>query len=338
MFEYMTPAFWMILIIGAVVLDWAVGDPRWIPHPVVIIGNLVSFLTDLLNKGRFRKAKGLLMWIVVMVLTAAAIIVIQYFANILNFWVYVFVNLWLLSSCLAFKSLKQGVMAPADALEHDDLEEAQKQTGYLVGRQTEGLSADGIMRAVVETTAENSVDGIIAPMFAMFIGVILSIWFPAANPLMLAMLYKAVNTMDSMVGYIYDPYTDFGYFPAKLDDVFNYIPARLGSVLLLNAGQLLGYDSGRGWRVYRRDRHNHKSPNSGHPESAVAGLLGIQLGGTNVYFGHVMKKPTIGESVYPLTVKDISDTVGITSVAEMLMLILGVAIAAIAYTVIYAMR
>ena len=338
MFSQMTPAFWLVLIIAAVALDWIIGDPRWIPQPVVIIGNLVSFLTDVLNRGKHRVFKGLLMWFIVIILTGAAVIVVQYFAHYLNFWLYVMVNVWLLASCIAYKSLKQGVEKPAEALKSGDLGAAQKYTGWLVGRQTEGLSEDGIVRAVVETTAENAVDGIIAPLLYMLLGVVLSIWFPVLNPLLLAMIYKAVNTMDSMVGYIYEPYTDFGRCAAKIDDFFNWLPARIGSWFMLAAGRLLGYDTERGRKIYRRDRRNHKSPNSGHPESVVAGLLGVQLGGTNVYFGHVMKKPTIGDAVYPLSVKDITDTVGITAVSELMLMIAACVIAAGVYSIYFIAR
>ena len=197
----------------------------------------------------------------------------------------------------------------------------------IVGRDTSVLDAAGVTRAAVETIAENTSDGVIAPMLYTAIG----------GPV-LGFVYKAVNTMDSMVGYIYEPYTDFGRCAAKIDDFFNWLPARIGSWFMLAAGRLLGYDTERGRKIYRRDRRNHKSPNSGHPESVVAGLLGVQLGGTNVYFGHVMKKPTIGDAVYPLSVKDITDTVGITAVSELMLMIAACVIAAGVYSIYFIAR
>lgn len=314
---------WLALILAAAALDWIVGDPRNIPHPIVWIGKLIGALTKKLNAGadgRPRKARGLLMWFLVVGITGAVTVAVQWLALTIHVFVFFAVALWFLATTLAEKSLRQSVTAVSDALKAGDMKEARKQVGWLCGRDTTQLSEHEIIRATVETTAENTSDGIIAPLFYMIVGVIVCRWVWFLNPLTLAMCYKAVNTMDSMVGYIQEPYTDFGHFPANLDDVFNFIPARLTAVLMLFAGGLRGFDFKNGCRIYRRDRANHKSPNAGHPESATAGLLDIQIGGTNVYFGEVVVKPTMGDAAHDLSFQDIRDSLTIMLGAELVLL------------------
>ena len=318
----MSAGIWFCLIVGAVVLDRLIGDPAWIPHPIVYIGKLVGFLTKKLNKGRARKFKGLILWILTIAITAAVVLAVQYITYRINIVLFYVVNLYLLSATIAAKCLKEEVMKVYDALRDKDLPRARTMVGYLVGRDTQELQEGGIVRATVETTAENTIDGVLAPIFYMIIGVILWEFVPFLNPLTLAMLYKAVNTMDSMVGYVQAPYKDFGYSPAKIDDVANFLTARIGSWFMLVGGMFLGYKLSEGQRIYARDRKNHKSPNSGHPESAVAGLLGVQLGGTNLYFGQVLEKPTIGDAGRPLAYEDIKDTISIMFSSEVVMMVL----------------
>ncbi|MDD4508484.1 MAG: adenosylcobinamide-phosphate synthase CbiB [Eubacteriaceae bacterium] len=318
----LTPGWWLCMILAAVVLDWIVGDPETIPHPIVWIGKSVGFLTKKLNRGNHRKGKGLLMWMIVMAITAAVVLALEYAALRIHWLLFVVLTIWFLATTLAEKSLKLSVKKVGRALEQDDLEEGRKQVGYLVGRDTTQLSSKEIIRATVETTAENTVDGVLAPLFYMVVGTVLVMWIPALNPLVLAMLYKAVNTMDSMVGYKQEPFTEFGFFPATLDDLFNFLIARLGSLVMILAGFFLGYDAPQASRIYNRDRYNHKSPNSAHPESVVAGLLGIQIGGTNIYFGETVVKPTIGDPEHELCAGDIDDTLSIMMVSEMIMAIM----------------
>ncbi len=317
----MSTGIWISLIIGAVALDWVMGDPRGIPHPIVFMGRLIGWLTKGLNQGKHRKAKGLFMWCLVILVTVGVVAALQYLTMTIHMALYLLLNLWLLETTLAEKCLKEEVLKVYDALKAKNLPDARRLTGYLVGRDTSALSEKDIIRATVETTAENTVDGVLAPIFYMVIGCLLWWFVPVLNPTVLAMAYKAVNTMDSMVGYVQEPYTDFGYFPAKLDDVFNFLIARLGSIFMLLGGGLLGYNFMEGQRVFLRDRKNHKSPNSAHPESVTAGLLGIQLGGDNVYFGQVVKKPTIGDKKHPLTPEDIKETTSIVFASEVVMMV-----------------
>ena len=313
---------WFCLIIMAVLLDWIIGDPIQIPHPIVYIGKWIGFLRDKLNKGKGRKIKGLLLWILTLLmvgLVTAAVQLISYKIHPVFFYV---VNVYFLATTIAAKCLKQEVIKVYEALREGDIPKGRQLGGYLVGRDTAALEEGELIRATVETTAENTIDGVMAPIFYMVIGCFLWQICPLCNPLMLAMLYKAINTLDSMVGYVQEPYKDFGYFSAKIDDVVNYPIARLGSLFILVGGFFLGYNISDGWKIYCRDRRNHRSPNSANPESAVAGLLGIQLGGTNTYFGQVLEKPTIGDSGRGLVYEDIKNTADIMYAGEMVMLVL----------------
>lgn len=279
-----------MVIYLAVMLDFLFGDPKKIPHPVVFIGKLISFY----EKGFYRigpkRWAGFLFTLAVLVSVSLPLLLIAYLAS--YHWLLAFlVNAYLLYTALAWRSLKKESGQVMAALAAGDIEEARVRLSYIVGRDTADLSEEEIIKATVETIGENTVDGIIAPLFYMMIG-----WFLGA-PLLLAYLYKTVNTLDSMVGYRNERYQDFGFFAAKLDDVLNYLPARLGALLMLVAGGLGGGDIKAGWRVFRRDRYAHQSPNSAQSESVMAGLLGIQLGGSHHYFGELVTKPTIGEAL-----------------------------------------
>lgn len=199
--------------------------------------------------------------------------------------------------CISSKALVVEGYKVVKFLLINDLDGARKQLSFIVGRDTASLSKEGIIRAVVETIAENMADGVIAPLFyAMIFGA------------PLAFAYKAVNTLDSMFGYKNDEYIEFGYFPAKLDDIFNFIPARITGMLIILASAFLGYDYKNSFKIYRRDRHNHTSPNSAHPEAAIAGALGVQLGGANYYFGKLVSKPTIGDKIKEIDINDVKKT------------------------------
>lgn len=195
---------------------------------------------------------------------------------------------------LAVKSLRTESMKVHAALSAGDTEGARRAVSMIVGRDTARLDRAGIARAAVETVAENTSDGVVAPMVFLAIG---------GAPL--GFFYKAVNTMDSMLGYIEPPYRDFGFVPAKMDDVMNYLPARLSALLMLAAGTLLGMDAKNGWRIFRRDRYNHASPNSAQTESVCAGLLGLRLAGDAWYHGALHKKPYIGDPLREVEPEDI---------------------------------
>jgi len=222
------------------------------------------------------------------------------------------VSAYLFYTCLAARCLADEANRIYRSLEQGDLPEARKWLGMIVGRDTEGLSEPEVTRGVVETVSENTVDGVLAPLFYMLIGV------PWGLSLELGMLYKAVNTLDSMVGYLHPRYKDIGFASAKLDDLLNFLPARLGSVLMIISGFFLKLDVKNGWAIFVRDRLNHKSPNSGHPEAAIAGLLGVKLGGANRYFGEVVEKPTIGDEKVVLNRSHIKASIRVMYLSEWL--------------------
>ena len=211
--------------------------------------------------------------------------------------VFIAVNPILIYTTLATKCLKDEAVKIYKVLKTGDLEKSRIQLSYIVGRDTTNLSEKEIVRATVETVAENTVDGIIAPLFYGFIG---------GAPL--AMAYKAINTLDSTVGYKNDKYYYLGYASAKIDDIANYIPARLGVILLSLGSLFVGFNFKNALKIGIRDRKNHKSPNCAFSEGAVAGALGIQLGGTNVYFGKEVYKPTIGDKNREIEIEDIVRT------------------------------
>lgn len=322
--------FWFLLILMGVLLDWLIGDPAWLPHPIVGMGKTISFLNKKLNRGRYRKAKGFLLLFLVLALTGGIVFTLQWVFYSINLYLYLCFNLYLIVTSLAAKTLAVEVRKVMNALKGGDIEISRLQVGYLVGRDTSALKEKEIIRATVETTAENTIDGILAPLFYLLIGALIPV--PWLNPVMLVMLYKATNTLDSMVGYIQEPYRDFGYASAKFDDLINFVPARMGSIFMLIAGMFLGYPFNEGCRIFKRDRLNHKSPNSAHPESVVAGLLGIQLGGTNQYFGNVLEKPTIGDAKAPLEILDIRETITIMYGSEIVLMLVSIVVVVLLYS------
>ena len=317
--------FWFLLILTGIILDWLIGDPAWLPHPIVGMGKTIGFLNKKLNHGNHRKAKGFLLLFLMLALTAFAVFALQWICLKIHIVLYIIFNLYLIVTSLAAKTLAVEVKKVMTALKGGDIEVSRTQVGYLVGRDTSELKEKEIIRATVETTAENTIDGVLAPIFYLLIGTLIPI--PWLNPAMLVMLYKATNTLDSMVGYVQEPYKDFGYASAKFDDIINFIPARIGSLFMLVAGMFLGYPFNDACRIFKRDRLKHKSPNSAHPESVVAGLLGIQLGGTNQYFGETLEKPTIGEAKTPLEILDIRETITIMYGSEVVVMVVSTIIA-----------
>ena len=305
--------FVLMAVYLGVLLDFIVGDPKGCPHPVIFIGKLVSLYEKLLyhKKGKIWGA-----FLVILVLATVGCL-IQLILWLCSFIPYLelIVSIAFICMGMAWKSLKKETAAVADAVAEGNLPEARKRVSYVVGRDTEELTAEEILKADIETVAENTIDGILAPLFYLFIG-----WF-CGFPVLFLWLYKATNTMDSMVGYRNEKYGDFGCCAAKLDDVLNFIPARLGSLVMLLAGVIVGCDGKNGWKIFRRDRFAHSSPNSAQSESVVAGLLGLQLGGTHMYFGKPVEKPTIGDPLKSVSLEDFKACYRITDVSVLLFLL-----------------
>ncbi|WP_411168707.1 cobalamin biosynthesis protein [Clostridium sp. MB05] len=289
----------MIELTIGYILDLIIGDPQNPIHPVRLIGSLCKNIEKLFRK-LFKsslKVAGGLTWIfsVAIVFFINYIIVISSF-NINRIFGIIISGIIIYFS-ISTKALKVEGLKVVSYILKDDIEGARKQLSYIVGRDTKSLDEKAILRAVVETVAENMSDGVVAPIF--YAGL-----FGAPG----AMVYKAINTMDSMFGYKNDKYKDFGFFPAKLDDVFNYIPARLTGLLIVFVSLLLNLNYKESFKIYLRDRNNHSSPNSAHPEATVAGALGLRLGGANYYFGKLVKKPTIGDELKEIEVRDVYKT------------------------------
>lgn len=314
----------MLVDIGiAVLLDWLIGDPPNWPHPVRFIGWLISNLEKMIRRffgnlyvGGFVLAF-LTVTIVVMLYTITAMISHPYFLKILN--------IYLLYTCLACKCLKDEAIKVKKLIESNQIEASRKELGYLVGRDTDNLTEKQVLRGILETVSENTVDGILAPLFYMFLGSLI-LGTNVSMAVVFALIYKSVNTLDSMVGYMQAPYREIGMISAKTDDVLNFIPARLGALFMLFAGFLLRYNVKEGFKIMKRDHGNHKSPNCGYPESVTAGLLGIQLGGTNVYFGQEVYKPTLGDKHRDFDAMDIDRSVRIMYGSEGLLFLMGVAL------------
>lgn len=289
----------MIELTIGFILDLIIGDPNNPFHPVRGIGWIASKL-EILARMVFKnllKFAGFIVWIFTVAITFLITFVIVHISKESNIYFGIILEGILVYFCISSKGLVVEGYKVIKFLLKDDIEGARKQLSFIVGRDTKSLDKQGIMRAVVETIAENMADGVIAPLF--YAGIL-------GAPL--AMAYKAVNTMDSMFGYKNDKYKEFGYFPAKLDDFFNYIPARITGIIIIISAAILNYDYKNSFRIYKRDRYNHTSPNSAHPEAAMAGALGLQLGGANYYFGKLIEKPTIGDKIKEIEIEDVDKT------------------------------
>jgi len=276
------------VFLGAYIIDIIIGDPRRLPHPVVIIGKAVRFLERKIRRTSLigRKKGGIILCFAVVIpvyFITWGIVEGCFFINSLFGMI---VTALLASMTLATRSLYDESKVVLKALNRGNIEEARKNLSMIVGRDTENLDEQGICRAVIETVSENLSDGIVAPMFYLALGGV-----------PLAMAYKAVNTLDSMVGYKNERYADIGWFSAKMDDIWNWIPARLTGFIIVAVSFILRLNWRDSWKIMRRDGRNHSSPNSGISEAAAAGSLGIQLGGENRYFGEIVRKPTIGDAV-----------------------------------------
>lgn len=286
----------LIMILGYI-MDLVFGDPYWFSHPVRFIGKLISktekFIRKHAKSEESLKYWGILMWLVPVVTTAIVTALIVKIANF-NKYVEIFVSAFIVYTTLSTKCLKDEATKIYNVLETGDIKKSRVQLSYIVGRDTTNLSQSEIIRATVETVAENTVDGTISPMFYGFL------FGPVG-----AMTYKAINTLDSMVGYKNDKYLNLGCVSAKLDDVANFIPARLTAIFMPLGAFLCGMNGANSFKIAIRDRKNHKSPNCAFAEGAAAGAIGVQLGGTNIYFGKEVYKPTIGDKKRELENYDI---------------------------------
>lgn len=288
-----------IALAAGYLLDLLIGDPRWLYHPVCLIGNLIALLEKGIRKILPKTEKGelsggflevVLVCLISLGVPCAVLSVLYRYLPLAGlaletFWCY---------QLLATKSLKDESMKVYDRLKNGTIEEARYAVSMIVGRDTAELTEEGVTKAAVETVAENGSDGVIAPMLYMAVG---------GAPLMF--LYKGINTMDSMLGYKNDRYLYFGRCAAKLDDFANYIPARISGWLMVAAAFLTGMDGKNAAKIYKRDRRNHASPNSAQTEAAVAGALRVQLAGNACYFGKLYEKPTIGDKLREVEPEDI---------------------------------
>lgn len=280
-------------------LDLLFGDPHWMPHPVRAMGALIAGLEKPLRAVFPKTPKGELIaggFLVVLtagISTGAAVLLLWLCAQI-HPWLAFAAEALLCYQLLAARSLRDESVKVYKALRDGTLDDARKAVSMIVGRDTDRLDETGVAKAAVETVAENASDGVIAPLLFLAIG---------GAPL--GVLYKSINTMDSMVGYKNDRYLYFGRAAAKLDDLVNFIPARLAGILLCLAARPAGFDGRNAWKIFWRDRKNHKSPNSAHTEAAAAGALDVQLAGSNYYFGKLVVKPTIGDPLRPVEPADI---------------------------------
>ena len=307
-------------VLGGFVLDALFGDPAWLPHPVVYMGKAISALEKRLRARLPKTPQGELLGgaIVAFCLPVGTFLLTSLVclgAARISPWLGLAVQMFWCGQALAAKGLAQESTNVYRELVKPDLPAARRAVSRIVGRDTQDLTLEGVTRAAVETVAENASDGVIAPLLYMLIG---------GAPL--ALTYKAVNTMDSMLGYKNEKYLYFGRVPAKLDDVANYIPSRLAGLLWVAAAAFTHNDAKGAWKIWRRDRRNHASPNSAQTESACAGALGVQLAGPAYYFGQYYPKRTIGDALRPIEPEDILRANQMMYVASAFALAWGVAI------------
>ncbi|RPH28106.1 cobalamin biosynthesis protein [Buttiauxella warmboldiae] len=307
----------MTLLAWAVawLLDYWLGDPQSWPHPVRWIGNLINFVQRQVRRvchsDRALKIGGGVLWLVVVGMAWGASWGVLHLATLVHPWLGWLVEVWMIYTVLAARSLSDTALEVYRALQNGTLDESREKLSWIVGRDTSQLERPQITRAVVETVAENSVDGVIAPLFFLALG---------GAPL--AMAYKAINTLDSMVGYKTEKYRAIGYVSARLDDAANFIPARLSWLLLALAAFCLRANPRQALCIGWRDRHQHSSPNCAWPEATVAGALGIRLGGPNTYFGERVEKPWMGDEQRGIALEDITRTIQLMMLASLFALLL----------------
>ena len=293
----------------AYVLDLIFGDPQNVVHPVQVIGKIISAGEKVLLRKKYKFLTGAVLNIFTVSITYTSMYLISKSVKISVF--FMIIEIYLMYTIFSINSLAREGNRVYRILKEGDIEKARKDLSYLVSRDTETMDEKMIIRSTMETISENTVDGIVAPMFYMFLG-----------GMPLAMAYKAINTLDSMVGYKNEKYMDFGKFSAKVDDAANFIPARITGILIVLASMILGYDYKNSLKIFIRDRKNHSSPNSAHSEASVAGALGVQFGGKVSYFGKEIDKPTIGDKTKEFELEDIRKNIRIMYVTSFLSLVM----------------
>ncbi len=306
--------FTILSVVAGFLIDCVLGDPAWLPHPVVGIGKLISLFEKGLRKvfqntDRGAFFAGLFMAILVPLISAGVTFLILFGLWKLSPWAYFAMSSIMCWQCFAARCLKTEAKKVVKTLEADGLEAGRKQVSMLVGRDTESLSREQVLKATVETVAENASDGVIAPMLFMLL-------FGAVG----GFFYKAINTMDSMVGYKNERYLYFGRAAAKLDDAANFLPARLSAFAMIAVAPILKLDGTHAFRIWKRDRRKHASPNSAQTESVAAGALHVELAGPASYFGKVLDKPTIGDPDRAIEPDDVNRTCALMYGASILLL------------------
>lgn len=305
----------LALTIGFCV-DLLVGDPHGFPHPVIAIGKLIGLLERKLRRllpktKRGEQIAGGLLWVLVVLISTSLPALLLLLCHRVSPWLRLAAESVMCWQILATKSLRDESMKVYHALESGDLAQSRCAVSMIVGRDTAELDDPGVTRAAVETVAENTSDGVVAPLIYLAIG---------GGPL--GFFYKAVNTMDSMLGYVEPPYKNIGLVPAKADDAANFLPARISAMLMLAAGGFLGLDVTNGWKIFRRDRFNHASPNSAQTESVCAGLLGLRLAGDARYHGVLHRKKYIGDALREIEHADIPRACRLLYVTALLAMVL----------------
>lgn len=307
----------LLLTAAAIMIDWIVGDPKWPTHPVIWIGRLIRALERILHANETDRSpakiriNGVILTVVTLTVSFTLMWGMVALAEWIHPWFGYAVTAWFISTTIAVKGLKQAAMLVYLPLVSGAIDEARKYVGYIVGRDTGSLNEEEASRAAVETVAENTVDALVSPIIFALLG---------GAPL--AMLYRATNTLDSMVGYRNDKYIYFGWCSARMDDVLNYIPARIAGILLaISALFTRGMSAVHAMSAIRHFAHKHPSPNSGIPESAVAGALGIELGGLNYYFGQPSERARMGWPHRKLEAEDIVRTIRLLYMVSILLMV-----------------
>ncbi|MCX8131200.1 MAG: adenosylcobinamide-phosphate synthase CbiB [Clostridia bacterium] len=325
----------------AYVIDLIAGDPYWLPHPVRFIGWLIKHTEVCLRKRiektvkgavERRKAErraGMALMLIVVASTFLIVLAIQELAAMLHPAAFHIVNIYFIYSALAAECLADEARKVYKVLKTGDMDESRKRLSMLVGRETKNLNRQEITRGVVETTAENTVDGVISPLIYAIAGSLFGVGAPVVYA------FKAISTLDSMVGYMNDKYINLGMFSARTDDAANYLPARFSGILIPASALICGMSFSKSFSIMIRDRRNHKSPNCAYPEAAVAGALGIRIGGTNIYFGKAVEKPTIGDAERDISIEDIPRTILLMYVSSALTLIIGLISAMVIKKIIF---
>lgn len=312
----------MVDIIIGYILDLIFGDPYWFPHPVRLIGKFITFFENLLR--RFTRSEsseriaGFVLAGTTVTVSYLAVWGLLKLSLSINTMLFHIVNIILIYTVLATRCLGNEAMKIYKYLIDGDITNARKALSYIVGRDTDKLDIQGVCRAVIETVAENTSDGIVAPLFYLFLGGV-----------PISMVYKAINTLDSMVGYKNERYINLGMASARLDDIANFIPARITAILIVFASFIVRLNPKRSFYIMIRDRSNNPSPNSGYPEASMAGALGIRLGGPVSYGGKIVEKPYIGDPENTITPEHIVFSVRIMYVTSFIALVLGLIIRSI---------